>query len=192
MAIPPKSRGLTLIELLVIVAIIGILLALMLPSLMQPREAARRAACLSNLKQLGLAIAMYAEKNGGRCPMDGPIPTLTGSLQLLSNVTTSARILRCYSDIRVSIKSEQEFSRLTTNNVSYSYVPNLVRLGTTHDSVVAMDRIYTTAAGSSWPADANHRASGGNVLFADGHVDFRPKLPSALKDRDGTEVVLSP
>jgi len=58
-----KKHGFTLIELLVVIAIIAILAAILFPVFAQAREQARKATCLSNVKQLGLAALMYADDN---------------------------------------------------------------------------------------------------------------------------------
>src|SRR5438477_6606232 len=66
-----RKNAFTLIELLVVIAIIAILAAILFPVFAQAREKSRQAVCLSNTKQMGLAVSMYAQDYDEVLPMGG-------------------------------------------------------------------------------------------------------------------------
>ena len=71
-------RAFTLVELLVVIAIIGVLIGLILPAVQAAREAARRTQCKSNLRQIGLALTQYLDRQGerGKFPEAAILPSI--------------------------------------------------------------------------------------------------------------------
>lgn len=89
-----SGKGFTLIELLVVIAVILILAAILFPVFARARENARRTACLNNIKQLALGLAMYVQDNDERFPVQYATSLWQNILQPYSH---SYGIMRCPS-----------------------------------------------------------------------------------------------
>ena len=115
---PRKTAAFTLVEILVVVGIIAVLVALILPIFAKARAAARQAACISQLRQIGLAMRMYVDDNGGLAPRLSALhPTY------VSNAT----VFVCPLDPGDGQHGGDEYmegSRYLASGVSYTYIPN--------------------------------------------------------------------
>jgi prepilin-type processing-associated H-X9-DG protein len=170
----PGRPRITFIEVLVIVAIGAIFYGMLWPGhCMQANEKVRRATCLSNLKQIGLALRLYAEEHGGELPCDLSTTTLGSFAMLTNNYQTSYKTWICPSDPNVSAGSRN--TSFTAHNLSYAY-GGFGLIGKAHpETPIACDRSSAGDPIGSRPWDGNsctHKSDGGNVLYADGHVAF--------------------
>jgi general secretion pathway protein G len=192
----PKTHGLTLVELVVVIAVIALLTALLLPAFAGAREKARGADCASHLRQLGAAIDMYAADHDDlypfakdfadeHCPQlwaDFPewlawLPLMPRLTDALASYVVHPSVWECPSDVG--------FKQLDTGWPLVAAPSSFAAFGSSFLYRTGVAFAGVTVGGLSQPADTNllldghgswhGRAdtdAGGrwNVLFADGHV----------------------
>lgn len=176
----------TLIELLVVIAIIAILAALLFPTFGRAKENARGTACLSNLRQIGVALQLYVDANNQRLPVmrDKPPATDTNlpasdsfaSVDVvLANDLGNTNVLRCPSD-RAGL--------FETTGSSYSW--NSLLNGQMADQLSVLGMKFDAhAMPVFFDKEDFHRARGANkavnYLYADGHIKNLLAIEGTIK-----------
>jgi prepilin-type N-terminal cleavage/methylation domain-containing protein/prepilin-type processing-associated H-X9-DG protein len=181
-----KQRAFTLLELVLVVAIITILVSLLLPTFAKARARTDRFKCMNNLKEIGLGFHLFANDHQGRLPMEisfrdgGTLEFVPGGnafkhFQALSNEIVTPKLLICPVDSRIAAK---DWSKVRNAQVSY-FVALEPKLNLSQ-SLFAGDRnisptemelgnvLQMTYTNVQWTTNL-HNAKG-NLLFGDGRV----------------------
>jgi prepilin-type processing-associated H-X9-DG protein len=192
-----KARGLTLVDVFVIIGVLALLAVVLLPSLNSRPRPAKRAACTNNLKQIGLAYRTWSTDNGDKFPTtaltnrDGSLEMAAGTnafhaFQVMSNELNNPKVLLCPSDNRKLPKND-DFARLQNINVSYfvglnadETFPAMLLSGdrnleTNRVAVGSGLLVITQTNGLGFTAKMHNRS--GNVGLADGSVQ-QPSSPN--------------
>lgn len=184
-----SKRGFTLIELLVVIAIIGILASLLLPALNRAKATARRTGCVSNLKQVNLAIRFYADDASDGLPVlpdPNPYPNgvgayykelVKGYLGLKGVTSSNESVFICPSDRTVHTQIQHAFTSYTFNGYETDplSIPRITgqklsAIKSPTKAVLAGE--FPAFFGGSWhPLVSGERSAAKNVLsFVDAHV----------------------
>jgi prepilin-type N-terminal cleavage/methylation domain-containing protein len=169
--------GFTLVELLVVIAIIGVLVGLLLPAVQAAREAARRASCSNNLKQQGLALHNWADRNARRGDNYFPAVNVTGD----SCRTYMPHILSFLEENAAAsaINLTATPTNITTQPIQVVHCPSYASTLANNDTCYAMNggRGAITSGTSPW-------------RYVSNLTDFYGRQFSSFKKRGFSKVVL--
>lgn len=175
-----RSRGFTLIELGAIIALIGVLAAILLPALARMREAARRASCLCNLSQLGTAMHMYAQESDWALPWSGGNYNGECLVAMFPDYITERNILVCpsstsgvpdWNDSTIRMNAILAAPMSFRNSYDYlgAYTMEPIAVPPPGFDIPRIPILWDMASGSN---SFNHIPGGSNVLWLDGSVSF--------------------
>jgi prepilin-type N-terminal cleavage/methylation domain-containing protein len=176
-----RNGGFTLMELLVVVAIIGILAGLLLPVLGRAKRTAYTVACLSNLHQIGVALNIYEPENNNRLPNclmlpNQPLPDDTNAVSVVTTLRPelqNSNVFHCLADQTVFAADGSSYTwNSYLDNASYDHPEDWSPVTQEIVNVIFGGR-YTTPligdANSFHPADGLW--TGRNALYLDGRVE---------------------
>ncbi|NUP99163.1 MAG: DUF1559 domain-containing protein [Armatimonadetes bacterium] len=187
------SRAFTLIELLVVIAIIAILAAILFPVFAKAREKARQSSCQSNSRQIGTALAMYAQDYDETYMMVEGVGGLHREwFEMLYPYVRNPQVFRCPSAARDTSGAESDYSL----NGFFAHGLNMASIDSPAEFITIGERRSGVGEADYHPWDAGpgpnefgdhldgtRHNDGANYAFADGHAKWL-KWTATLRPKD--------
>ena len=173
---PRPGHGFTLVELLVVIGIIALLISILLPALQKARESANATACMSNMRQLGMAVQMYNTENRGKWMPPVNIPELTQWYPITGGVLAgppftvwipakyykeNPKVMLCPSDGLALTRTPQRRMYAGIQDVQYSY---------------CMNTDYPRMSLGIYPPNS------GTLLTYPNHPNYNPRMLKGVRD----------
>jgi prepilin-type N-terminal cleavage/methylation domain-containing protein len=170
-----KSRGFTIIELLIVISVILVLAAMLAPAVNKAKEKGRRLVCMNNVRELGHASVIYSQDFNETMPYTAAHTRQTDFQLLFDNkflTTNECKLLGCPNST-VALPTCTGYRTLSANTIGYRYASAAANgLKTSNTAKMLIVEEDSASTNNTWDTADTHGQDGGNVFYVDGRAKW--------------------